>query len=134
MRLELLIHPIAALALAESGGLEGDRLRVDGAALQAHLLEDRRLAAVDLTVASPGEACRIAPVFDVVEPRAKVGGGVNFPGALGPIRSAGEGQTRVLRGAAVVVLDPGAQLNGQNMVLDLSGPGAPLTRYSSTHN
>src|SRR4051812_12625655 len=117
MRLELLIHPITALALAESGGLDGDRLRVDAAALQAHLLEDRRLAAVDLAVTAPGEACRIAPVFDVVEPRAKVGGDMNFPGALGPIRSAGQGQTRVLRGAAVVVLDPSAELNGQNVVL-----------------
>src|ERR687885_378324 len=129
MRLELLIHPIAALALAESCGLEGDRLRVDGAALQAPLLEDRRLAAVDLTVTAPGEPCRIAPVFDVIEPRAKVGGGVNFPGAMGPIRSAGQGQTRVLRGAAVVVLDPNAELSGQNVVLDLAGPAAPLTRY-----
>src|SRR4051812_13170511 len=134
MRLELLVHHVRDLRWGDATALRAGVLTVDRAALTAHLLEDPRLAGVDLALACPGESCRVAPVFDVVEPRAKVDGGVDFPGALGPIRAAGQGNTRVLRGAAVVVLDPAGELRGQNAVLDLSGPGAELSRYASTQN
>ena len=53
---------------------------------------------------------------------------------LGPATGAGQGQTVVLRGAAVVVLDPGGRASGQNWVLDLVGPAAELSRYGTTHN
>jgi glycine reductase complex component B subunit alpha and beta len=134
MRLELIVHRVDGLAWGDATGLAAGRLAIGRDALAAHLLEDSRLAAVDLALTRPGESCRVAPVFDVVEPRAKLDGGVDFPGALGPIRTAGQGSTRVLRGAAVVVLDPGAEPRGQNAVLDLSGPGAELSRYATTQN
>src|SRR4051812_30289967 len=134
MRLELLVHAIDDLAWGEGTRLDGRTLVVDRDALTAHLLEDGRLAGLELALARPGQSCRVAPIFDVVEPRAKLDDGVDFPGALGPARSAGQGRTRVLRGAAVVVLDPAAGLGGQNSVLDLSGPAAPLSRYATTQN
>src|SRR5207249_364244 len=67
-------------------------LEVDRPALIAHLLEDSRLLGAELEIARPGESCRIGPVFDVLEPRAKLEGGSDYPGALGPMGSAvGEG-------------------------------------------
>ena len=116
VRLELIVHPVDGLAWGDATGLSGRTLAIGRDALTAQLLADGRLAGVDLALTRPGESCRVAPVFDVVEPRAKVDGGVDFPGALGPIRAAGQGRTRVLRGAAVVVLDPEGQPRGQNAV------------------
>ncbi len=134
MRLELVVRPVAGLAWGEATALAADTLTVAAADLTGFLLEDGRLAGVDLALTRPGESCRVGPVFDVVEPRAKLDGGVDFPGVLGPARSAGQGTTRVLRGAAVVVLDPAGGIGGQNAVLDLSGPAADLSRYAHTHN
>src|SRR4051812_45817566 len=112
MRLELLVHHVRDLRWGDATALRAGVLTVDRAALTAHLLEDPRLAGVDLALACPGESCRVGPIFDVVEPRAKVDGGVDFPGALGPIRAAGQGSTRVLRGAAGGVPAPAAGARG----------------------
>src|SRR3954452_17452574 len=106
MRLELRVHEIHDLRWGDATALRAGVLTVDQAALSAHLLEDARLAGVDLALVHPGESCRVGPLFDVVEARAKGDGGVDFPGALGPIASAGVGPTTVLRGTAVTVLDP----------------------------
>ncbi|HEY7067651.1 MAG TPA: glycine/sarcosine/betaine reductase component B subunit [Chloroflexota bacterium] len=134
MQLELLVHRVTQLRWGATTVLRDGTLEVDRDALTRHLLEDPGLASVELELAAPGESCRLAPIFDVVEPRAKVGGGVDFPGVLGPATGAGEGQTAVLRGAAVVILDPGGRASGQNWVLDLVGPAAELSRYGGTHN
>src|SRR4051794_26891865 len=107
MQLDLLVHPVTAVRWGPTTAYREGTLEIGREDLARHLAEDARLAGVDLELAAPGEDCRIAPVFDVVEPRAKGGGGVDFPGVLGPATGAGEGQTVVLRGAAVVVLDPG---------------------------
>src|SRR5438309_8983391 len=107
-RLEWQVHTVRGLCWGATTALADGVLTVDGAALAAHLLEDRRLASVDLELAAPGEACRIGPVFDVVEPRAKLDPAIpDFPGAIGPIAAVGHGATTVLRGAAVTLVDPG---------------------------
>ena len=134
LELELLVHPVTALRWAEVTELRGETLTIARDELAAHLLEDPRVVGVDLELAAPGDSCRLAPVFDVVEPRAKLGDGVDFPGVLGPATGAGAGQTVVLRGAAVVILDPAGRASGQNWVLDLVGPAAELSRYATTHN
>ncbi len=133
MRLELVVRPVAGLAWGDATELSDGTLAVGQQDLTRVLLEDPRVAGVELALTRPGESCRVAPVFDVVEPRAKLGG-VDFPGVLGPPRSAGQGSTRVLRGAAVIVLDPAGGIGGQNAVLDLSGPAGELSRYAATHN
>lgn len=133
MQLELLIYPITGLRWGAATRLVGGTLEIDRAALARHLLEDARLAEVELELAAPGESCRVGPVFDIVEPRAKVGGGVDFPGALGPATSAGQGQTAVLRGAAVTVVDPG-QTPYRQAFLDLSGPAADVSIYQGLHH
>jgi glycine reductase len=134
MELELLVHPVREVRWGAATAYRDGVLRVARDDLARHLADDPRLASVDLDLAAPGESCRLAPVFDVVEPRAKVGGGVDFPGVLGPATGAGQGQTAVLRGAAVVVLDPAGDPRLQNAVLDQSGPAATLSHYATTHN
>ena len=127
MRLALAIHPITDLRFGSSTHLDGTVLHVDQDDLRGRLLEDRRLARVDLEIARPGEPCRVGVVFDVVEPRAKdpASGGVDFPGALGRHEIAGTGTTHVLRGAAVTVIDPLGVPGAGGKLLEMTG-GAGL--------
>jgi glycine reductase complex component B subunit alpha and beta len=135
--LEWQVHAVRGVRWGTATWLADGVLSVDRAALAAHLLEDRRLASVDLELAAPGEACRIGPVFDVVEPRAKVDPAIpDFPGAIGPIGAIGYGATIVLRGAAVTLVDPGP-FGPYRSYVDCVGPvepprGAvrPLSRYA----
>src|SRR5688572_22951966 len=109
MRLTLAIHPVSSVRLGDATRLDGDELTINADGLRRSLLQDDRLASVDVEVVLPGENCRFGSVYDVIEPRAKApGDGADFPGVLGPITLAGRGTTHVLRGAAVSVLEDGA--------------------------
>ena len=128
MRLTWRIHHIQALAWGVPGLRDGV-LTIDRQALERELLEDARLTAVDLQLAAGGESCRLLPVFDVVEPRAKIDpAGADFPGVLTPIRPVGMGVSRVLRGMAVEILDPSPPPN-RVPILDLSA--APLDGWTA---
>ncbi|MGH2519908.1 MAG: glycine/sarcosine/betaine reductase component B subunit, partial [Chloroflexota bacterium] len=109
MRLTLEQHRVREIAWGSRTTLERGVLIVDRDELIAELLRDERLAGVDLDIATPGEACRMVQVFDVVEPRARLEPAeADFPGILSRMQACGNGRTRVLRGAAVAVLDPTA--------------------------
>jgi len=57
-------------------------LYVNKEAIIEALMQDPRLAKVDIDLAKPGEEVRIIPVKDVIEPRVKVSGpGGVFPGS-----------------------------------------------------
>ena len=58
-------------------------LTVDPEVLTQLVLEDRRVQSVRFDLAKPGESCRILPVKDVIEPRAKLEGGEAFRGLFG---------------------------------------------------
>lgn len=115
-------------------------LTVNKAELMGLVKQDDRIVKVDIEIVHPGEPTRVVGVRDVVEPRAKVNGGSDFPGALGPLQSAGEGQTNRLSGMAVVTcVKYGTSLiTGTGApsaaILDMWGPGAQITPYASTHN
>src|SRR5437763_13971294 len=96
LQLELLVHPVTALRWGNDTALRDGTLEVARDELARHLLEDPRLTGVEVELAVPGDSCRLAPIFDVVEPRAKLGDGVDFPGVLGPATGAGQGQPVVL--------------------------------------
>ena len=110
---------------------------LDEDALKTELLKDERLAGVDLQTARPGESCRILPVFDIVEPRAKLDpAGADFPGVLTPVKPVGFGTTKVLKGVAVEVLDPSPPANRVS-VLDLQAApigGQHQNRYAGLHH
>ncbi|MGH3615486.1 MAG: glycine/sarcosine/betaine reductase component B subunit, partial [Pseudonocardia sp.] len=96
------------------------------------LFADPALAAVRARLASPGESVRIITPLDVVEPRSKGRGGGVFPGFLAPVNRRRGLDTHVLRGAAV--LAAGYLPRNQEGLIDMSGPAAPLSPFSRTHN
>jgi glycine reductase len=97
------------------------------------LLEDRRLKAVTIEIAKPGESKRIIPVKDVIEPRAKIDEkATTFPGFLGSSKKSGTGITAVLDGTAVVTC--GRLVNFQEGLIDMSGPGAEFSLFSRNLN
>jgi len=107
-------------------------LYVNKAEMIAHLA-DERLASIDIDLARPGEATRIMPVKDVIEPRVKVEGkGGIFPGFVAKVDMVGEGLTYVLKGAAVITT--GKIVGFQEGIIDMSGPGAEYTPFSALNN
>jgi glycine reductase len=142
MRLQLDILNIKDVQFADQTTIIDGVLYINRQELQEFLKEDKRLSRVDIELAHPGEKCRIIQVSDVVEPRAKKNGDVDFPGALGRQGMVGRGNTCVLRGTAVVMseyrrdgdppMQPGMPLHGG--IIDMSGLGAKLSIYGKTHN
>jgi len=97
------------------------------------LRSDKRLHSVSIELARPGENCRIVRVADIIEPRIKKNGpGQVFPGIVGPLEIVGSGQTVCLKGVAVVET---WQLPSEVvMLIDMNGPVAELSHFSSTQN
>jgi len=138
MRLELNIVNIRDIQFAKKTEIRDSILYINRPELQKILQQDRRLGQVDIELAHPSEKCRILQVTDVIEPRAKISGGEDFPGALGRQGNVGEGSTCVLCGTAVVVNNQSSWSGfGKDPIgdlIDMSGPAAELTPYAKTHN
>lgn len=135
MRLNLARHPITELGFADKTSLDGTVLSLNQEELRAHLLGDERLDSVGLDLVRPGENCRVGPVFDIIEPRAKAdGGSPDFPGVLGPAGIAGVGTTHVLEGAAVTLVDCRPTVTARTArrsILEMSGEAAARSSYSA---
>jgi glycine reductase len=139
MKLKLDMLDIKDVQFAEKTMVQSGVLFINRRELQKLLLTDKRLGQVDIELARPGEKVRILHVTEAAEPRAKSEGcGVDFPGALGKQGGAGEGTTRVLRGAAVLMSEyvegpePPRDPNGE--IVDMTGPGAEIGLYGKTQN
>ena len=133
MRLELDILNIKDVQFAGKTTISDRVLYINRHELQELLQQDKRFSKVDIELVHPGEHCRIVQVFDVTEPRGKMGGtGENFPGVLGRLETVGEGRTRVLRGAAVVTIDYTSGPRG--LLIDMWGPGTGLGPYGNLQN
>lgn len=140
MRLELDILNIKDVRFAAKTQISDRVLYINRNELQELLQQDKRLSGVDIELAHPGESCRILQVSDVIEPRTKTSGGEDLPGVLGKQGTAGQGNTCVLRGVAVVLnnqsearyLPEGEDAMGN--IIDMSGPGAAFTMYAKTYN
>ena len=138
MKIEIAEFPVARIRLARRFRYEAQVLDVDEAALIDLILQDRRITDASLAVAAPGEKVRITGIRDIVEPRYKVSGeGQVFPGILGPVQDVGDGRTHRLSGMTVIAA---AQYEGtiragttvqRSAILDMSGPGAEISRFSS---
>ncbi len=98
MQLTLATHPVTEIRFGTPTRLEGTTLYADTGELRQILLKDNCLRKVEFEIVRPGESCRAGPVFDIIEPRAKArGASPDFPGILGPPRTAGMG-THILEG------------------------------------
>lgn len=133
MRLELGRVTIRDVQFGPETKVEAATLYVSKEELAALVLEDKTLKSCNIELARPGEAVRIIPVKDVIEPRCKVEGlGGVFPGFVGKVETVGSGRTHVLSGAAVVTT--GKIVGFQEGIIDMSGPGAGYTPFSQTCN
>ena len=116
-------------------------LEVDAEGLAALAEQDPRVRSAAFDVVRPGEKARVTGIRDVVEPRIKTSGtGQVFPGILGPVAPVGQGRTHRLSGMALVtaVAYEGTVRTGttaqRSAILDMWGPGADMTPFSSLNN
>jgi glycine reductase complex component B subunit alpha and beta len=124
---------IKDMQFGEKTAVKDGVLTVNKEDLIAKLMEDKRIKAIKLDIARPGEKKRIIPVKDVIEPRVKVKGtGNGFPGVSTKIAQLGDGQVNVLYGAAIVTI--GDIVGFQEGVVDMWGEGAKWTPFSKTYN
>ena len=94
---------------------------------------DEHIKSIDLELVHPGDSVRIMPVKDVIEPRVKVEGrGGIFPGIISKIDTVGEGRTHALKGVGVVTT--GKIVGFQEGIIDMTGPGAKYSPFSTLHN
>ena len=138
MKLEIAEFPIKQIRLGHRFAYADQVLDVDEGALLALVLEDARITDASLAVAAPGERTRITGIRDIVEPRYKISGsGQIFPGVLGPVANVGDGRTHRLSGMTVIAA---AEYEGtiragttvqRSAILDMSGPGAAISRFSA---
>jgi len=139
MELELVSYRVRRAVLAERTAFVDGTLSVNALELSRLLLDDSRLASVEVDIAQPGESCRIVHVLDVLESRAKIEPqGPAFPGVTGPPVMSGSGSTCRLAGAAVVLagLPPGSDDPSafQEAIIEMSGPAAEACPFSQTVN
>lgn len=138
MRLEMAEFPVTSLRIGSKFEYNRGALEVDKDNLLELILRDSHIQTADLASVCPGERVRITGIRDIVEPRVKVRGkGQVFSGILGPVVPVGEGRTHRLSGMAVAVT---AEYHGtvraglgveRSAILDMWGPGADASRFSS---
>ena len=140
MRLEMGTFPVREVVFGSRTFWNDGVLEVDRDELLNAVRSDPRIEKADIELARPGESVRIWPVRDVVEPRVKVEGpGVVYPGICGrPITTVGQGRTYRMSGICVVEVSetPWHDAGGDPLFLflDMSGPWAELSPYSSLYN
>ena len=132
MAYELRTIHIRDIQFAQEEGVRDGVLFVNQERLRQLVAEDRRVQEVRFDLAKPGDSCRILPVKDVIEPRAKLEGEA-FPGLFREtMEQVGTGVTYVLKGCAVVTTGP--IVGFQEGLIDMSGPGAEYTIFSKLNN
>ena len=138
MRLTLAFHPIDEIQFGAATLLQQSTLNVDQDELRQIVLQDTRIESVEFHIVRRGESCRAAPVFDIVEPRAKeAGGSPDWPGVLGAPQTAGSGTTHVLQGMAVTSLreeSPGESRGATGYILEMGGAAGAGSHYATLHH
>ena len=138
MRLELADYPVVEARLGSAFRYEKGKLELSERELLGLLTQDRRIEEASLAVVHPGEKVRVTGIRDIVEPRVKSSGdGQVFPGTLSPVLPVGTGRTHRLSGMAVMATAAyeGTARAGlavqRSAILDMWGPGADASRFSS---
>jgi glycine reductase len=130
---------IVDVALGDATNVTDGTLTVDAEEVAALVLEDSRIAGIDVEIARPGESIRIIHCLDAVEPRTKLGDGSVFPGFLGGMETVGNGETLRLSGVSVLTSSLYPQpfsglLQAREAVVDMSGETAVYSPFSRVTN
>lgn len=138
MRLELADYPVVEARLGSAFRYETGKLELNRRELLDLITQDRRIEEASLAVVHPGEKVRVTGIRDIVEARVKPSGhGQVFPGTLSPVGPVGTGRTHRLSGMAVIATAAyeGTARAGlavqRSAILDMWGPGADASRFSS---
>lgn len=124
---------VTNVVLGEKSSVANGILTINADELQSVVLQDRFIKSVEVEIARPGEKKRIVPIKDILEPRAKVGGGEIFPGCgTDPDYIGGTGASVVLDGVCVVTT--GKMVNFQEGLIDMAGLGAGYSLFSKKIN
>jgi len=133
MKLELGNFHVKEIHFGDKTAYKDGILFVNKEEALALVREDEHITAADLYIANPGDAIRLCPVKETIEPRHRVLGGPLFPGVTGELAQVGAGKTHCLKGMCVTVV--GKHYGGfQDGLIDMSGAGAKCTYYSTIKN
>ena len=134
MRLELATFDVRRVVLGGRTAWSDGVLTIDPAELTRLVRQDRRIRAVKIDVAHPGDSARIVNVHDVLEPRLKVAGpGRAYPGVCErDVTTVGSGRTHRLGNLGIFEcvdttddLGPSrGESRGSHYFVEMSGPGA----------
>ena len=140
MRLEMGLFPVENIKEGNETTFSDGLLTLNFDQLHEMAMEGRKFEDVSFHIALPGDSIRITNVLDAVEPIHKINGNSSeFPGFLGPARTAGSGLTHKLSGMCVLsstyFLGPQTGImTCREGIIDMSGPGTKFCTNSDTLN
>ena len=134
MKLELCKIRIENIEFADETTIRDRTLLINKEELSRHLIEDTNIKKVEVKLARPGEAIRIVPIIDIMEPRIKISSEETiFPGILGGVNGAGVGRTHILDGCSVMT-SAADIIHFTEGLVDMSGNGAKYSVFSKLNN
>ncbi|MEW9124746.1 MAG: glycine/sarcosine/betaine reductase component B subunit [Thermotaleaceae bacterium] len=93
--------------------------------------DEECLETLKIDIVKPGEKARIVNVVDVVQPRCKMDGSIDWPGVLtDEYEIAGKGTTRAVEGMGIVLCQNNTYWSRKWGSFDMSGPCAENTPYA----
>jgi glycine reductase len=133
MPLVQVYHPIKKIKFSSESSLSNHVLSINRREIEAITENDPRVRITATEIAEPGQAVRISPVLDVVEPRAKDNPSQTaFPGITNGQDGCGTGKTHILSGASVIGV---GELPGiQEGLVDMSEMAKPFCPFAHTYN
>jgi len=97
----------------------------------AFLQEEPCIDTLKLDIAYPGESVRLVNVVDIVQPRCKIEGGIDWPGVLtDDFQIVGNGVTRSVEGMGIVMCQNNTYWNRFWGTFDMSGPYSDVNPFA----
>lgn len=133
MKLTMRNFEVKDVVFGDETRLDGNTLTINKEEALSIVMEDPHITFADIKLAKPKDNIRIVPIKDAVEPRYKEEFEHVFPGVTGYLNRVGKGVTNALKNISVLAVGNTYGSFGDGIV-DMSGPGAGLTYYSSLTN
>ena len=131
MKLTVETIQIKDLRFGETTCLRDGVLYVSKADILAFAEEEPCFDTLKIDIARPGDSTRIINVVDVVQPRCKVSGNIDWPGVLTEeYEIAGSGLTRAVEGMGIVLCQNDTYWSRKWGSFDMSGECAAINPYA----
>lgn len=131
MKLTVETLRIKDLQFADKTCLQDGVLYVNKADILAFAEKEPCFKTLKLDIARPGESTRIINVVDVIQPRCKVTGNIDWPGVLSEeCEIAGFGTTRAVAGMGIVLCQNNTYWSRKWGSFDMSGQCAKMNPYA----